>query len=294
MTTEGNSFSLVNLGPLAKPIDTLIVKISSATGILYEPRHIKRVAKAKADAALIKAKSNAEITEFQHRTMQRLLEEEEVKQKNIEAITDNALPELKADADPSLMENDWVTNFFDKSRIISDEEMQSLWSSVLAGEANAPGTFSKRTVNFLGDLDKKDAELFQNLCSFGWFIERFTPVIFNSYDKIYNDKGLNFETLSHLDSIGLVKFGVSDHYVESELPRNFEACYHGQSISLEMNKDNDNDLPIGTVLLTQIGTELATVCQAPCIEGYYEYVIKRWSQYIPKEEKTEQNDSNAA
>jgi hypothetical protein len=38
-------------------------------------------------------------------------------------------------------------------------EMQNLWAQVLAGEANSPGTYSKRTVNFLSSLDKKDAAL---------------------------------------------------------------------------------------------------------------------------------------
>ena len=32
------------------------------------------------------------------------------------------------------MDNDWTVNFFDKSRIVSDDEMQNLWSRVLAGE----------------------------------------------------------------------------------------------------------------------------------------------------------------
>ena len=53
---------------------------------------------------------------------------------------------------------------------ISDEEMQNIKSQVLSGEANSPGSFSKRTVNLLSDLDKKDAELFQTLCRFVWLI----------------------------------------------------------------------------------------------------------------------------
>lgn len=30
--------------------------------------------------------------------------------------------------------------------------MQTLWARILAGEANAPGKFSKRTVNLVGSL----------------------------------------------------------------------------------------------------------------------------------------------
>ena len=57
--SQQTSNSLINLGDLGKPIDTLIHKISDATGVLYEPRKIRRKAKAKSDAAIISAKAEA-------------------------------------------------------------------------------------------------------------------------------------------------------------------------------------------------------------------------------------------
>lgn len=172
--SDDKSISLVNFGKLSKPADTLIKKVSSAVGGIFEPWQIKRVAKAEAEASLIKAESEIEITDLHRRAMHRFVEEEAKRQENMEAITEKAIPQLEDSSDPSGMENDWVTNFFDKSCIVSDNEMQDLWASILAGESNFPGTYSKRTVNFLGDLDKRDAGLFQNLCSFGWFAGSFT------------------------------------------------------------------------------------------------------------------------
>ena len=67
--------------------------------------------------------------------------------------------------------------FFEKSRIVSDNEMQELWSRVLAGEANDPGTYSKRTVNFLSDLDKGEAALFTKLCGFVWLMGNLVPLV---------------------------------------------------------------------------------------------------------------------
>ena len=57
--SQQTSNSLINLGDLGKPIDTLIHKISDATGVLYEPTRIRRKAKAKSDAAIISAKAEA-------------------------------------------------------------------------------------------------------------------------------------------------------------------------------------------------------------------------------------------
>ena len=159
---------LINFGDMKKPADTLIKKISNAAGVIFEPRQIKRIAKAKAEAARIEAESKIEITDLHRRVLRRFIEEEARYQKNIEAVTTKALPGLNENADPNSIEDDWIVNFFDKSRIVSDNEMQGLWSRVLAGEANVPGSYSKRTVNFLSDLDKSEANLFANLCGFAW------------------------------------------------------------------------------------------------------------------------------
>ena len=203
--------SLINLGDWSKPANTLIKKISSAAGILYEPLHIKRVAKAEAKVALVEAQSEIEITDLQRRTARRWFEEETKQQKNMEDITAKALPKLNEDANPDSIEDDWIVNFFDKCRIVSDNEMQELWSRILSGEANAPGTYAKRTVNFLSDLDKAEAEQFTKLCGFAWEIKRFQPLVFEHQAEIYNSHGIHYESLSHLDNIGFIEFSVTGH-----------------------------------------------------------------------------------
>ncbi len=207
----------------------------------------------------------------------------------MEKITEMALPQLSEGSDPSAMDDNWITNFFDKSRIVTDEEMQDLWSSILAGEANAPGTYSKRTVNFLDDLDKKDAELFRALCSFGWIVMgHFTPLVFDSEDKVYNEQGLRFDTLMHLDSIGLIKFSpLSGFSLVENLPNSLEATYRQQHLVLTLKQGRDTKLDIGKVVLTRIGEELATVCESPGVAGFVDYVREKWKQHIPKEKKTD-------
>ncbi|NOY66370.1 MAG: DUF2806 domain-containing protein [Gammaproteobacteria bacterium] len=49
--------------------------------------------------------------------------------------------------------------------------MQLLWFSLLVGEANQHGSFSNRTINFVGSMDKKEAGLFTDLCQFAWELE---------------------------------------------------------------------------------------------------------------------------
>ena len=247
--SPNSSNSLINLGNLSKPADTLIKKVSNAVGGLFAPYQVKRMAKAKAEAAMIKEQSEIEITGLHRRAVHRWIEEEAQRQKNMEDITAKALPQLDEKAAPDSVENDWLVNFFDKSRIVSDNEMQELWSRVLAGEANTPGTYSKRTVNFLSDLDKGDAELFAKLCGFGWTIGDVVPLVFDSEAEIYNKHGVNFSTLIHLESIGLIQFNNLSGFAKRGLPKTCSVFYYGKWLTLEMPKDADNTLEIGKTLL---------------------------------------------
>jgi hypothetical protein len=273
------------MGDLSRPATVLIEKISEAIGGLFKPYQIVRVAKAEAEAERIWAESQIEITDLHRRAFYRFLDEEAKKQRNMEEITRLALPQLEEKSKPEQVEDDWITNFFDKCRLISDAEMQSLWSRVLAGEANAPGAYSKRTVNLLTSLDKSDAHLFTKLCTFGWVIEEVSPLVYDVRDEVYNKYGITFASLEHLDSIGLVQFESLGGYSLLRLPKKLTAFYYEQPTSIEFQKESDNEMDIGCVRLTKVGQELAPICGAVPDGEFHDYVLKKWTEmgYIKKE-----------
>jgi uncharacterized protein DUF2806 len=285
--------SLINLGELSKPATVLIEKISDAVGGVFKPSQIVRVAKAEAQAAHIRAETQIEISGLQRRAFHRFLEEEAKKQKNIEDITQKALPQLEEDSKPNDVEDDWITNFFDKCRLISDDEMQGLWSRVLAGEANSPGTYSKRTVSFLSALDKSDADLFTRLCGFGWLIGNVVPLMYDEQQEIYNKCGINFNTLSHLESIGLIKFE-SPGFNRLKLPKTFAVLYYSTPLILSMPNETDNSMAVGKVMLTKVGQELAPICGSQPVEGFFDYVRDKWKGegYIKDGEPVPNNETN--
>ena len=53
------SISLVNLGDITKPADTLIKKVSKAVGGIFAPYQIKRIAKAEAARLLSKRRAKS-------------------------------------------------------------------------------------------------------------------------------------------------------------------------------------------------------------------------------------------
>ena len=286
MGDSGNT-SLINLGDLSKPANTLIEKISDAIGGLYKPFQIRRVAQAEADADKIRTVTNIEMTELQHRAMSRLFAEEAKKQNNIEAITVKALPDINPEARPEDVENDWIANFFDKCRLISDEEMQSLWARILAGEASSPGKFSKRTVNLVGSLDKSDATLFSKLCGFVFMVAGPTAVVFDFNHKIYNDVGVNFGSLSHLESAGLIHLDPLSSYLRGGLGHKGFIQYFDSRVWIEFPQERTegNQLNVGHVLLTKAGTELATLSGAQPREGFVEFAKEHWKSFGIKTER---------
>jgi hypothetical protein len=268
----------VNVGDIAKPASLLIEKISGAIGEIYRPYGIKLLARAESEAELIKAKSQIEITELQRRAFTRLAAEEAKKQSNIEQITEKALNQLDNASKPQDMDDDWITNFFDKCRTVSDEEMQLLWAKILAGEANSPGVYSKRTVNLLNSLDKKDAELFTLLCNFVWVMggESY-PLVLDCKAPIYFENGIDFFNLTDLDTLGLIRFdpvaGFEINY------KGFVAFnYHHDAIIFNQNSLNKGRINIGNVMLTKIGKELSRVSSTKKIDGFYKYVLDYWTR----------------
>jgi hypothetical protein len=215
----GEDTSLIKVD-LTKAATVLIEKISDAIGGYFKPFQIRRVAKAEAEAEIIRTEAQIECEELQRRALARFIAEEAKKQDNIESITRKAIPLLSDSSNPEKMEDDWITNFFDKCRIISDDEMQVLWSKVLAGEANSPGSFSKRTVNSLASLDKEDAQSFTSLCGFAWEIGHLFPLIF----------------------------------------------------------DYQASINIGMAIFTKTGHQLAGICGAKQIDGFFHYVVEKWTK----------------
>jgi hypothetical protein len=257
MADQNNS--IVNLGGLAEPAKVLIEKVSEAVGGVFKPYQIKRVAKAEAQAEILRAHAQIEVSELQQRALKRFLLEEATKQENIESITTKAIPLLKEGADPANIERDWIVDFFDKSRIVSDEEMQNLWSAILAGEANHPGTYSKRTIHLMASLDKKDALLFTKLCGFVWLVGDRVPLIFDSKNDIYTKNSIDFSSLKHLDAIGLISFESLSGYQRTGFGKKALAIYGAKTITLEFPQNEDNSLSIGHVIFTDVGLQLSLI-----------------------------------
>jgi hypothetical protein len=254
----------------------------SAEGIrgLFKPWQIKRLAKARAEAALIRAQSEIDVEDLHRRADQRVAAEEVVHQLNMEQIEAKAVPLLTDGADASKVDHDWTANFFDKARNVSNEEMQSLWARVLAGEVNAPGTFSRRTVNSINDLDRKDCEMFTKVC--GFLLDFYGPalLIHDLNDPLYTQRGIDYGMISHLDNIGLLDFLSGGQFTVTLLPGVGVARYFDTNFELTFPAEPFNSIAMGRVRLTAMGCELAAIAGGEPVPGFADYLRQRWGALL--------------
>lgn len=269
--------SLINLGDISKPATVLIEKISEAVGGIAKPWQIKRVAQAESQADIIRSQTRITISEVEERALARMVREEGLKQENIENITAKALPLLDDDADPEKLEKDWISYFFDKCRLVSDEEMQDIWSHILAGQTNAPGSFSKSTIDIVSNMEKLDAELFAKFCTFTFYVGTLQPFLYSIKTNTLSKYGLNFVNVNHLQSIGLITLE-QDGYRMDIREEHATISYYGKLMHLDVPSE-PKFMNIGSVMLTNSGRQLAGICDSAPSSDYLVDIIERWMEF---------------
>jgi hypothetical protein len=269
---------LDNFNP-TEPASKLIDKVSSAIGVLYEPTRIKREAKANAEAKKIAKLSDIELSDIEQRAINRMLTDETKKQQNIESITTQAIEHLADTAMPEELDEDWISNFFDKCKNITDADMQTLWSKILSEESNKSNSFSKRTVEAAALLDKREADMFTKLCRFiGTTTEPYI-FLFGGNHPYVTKAGLNFNRLVELEAAGLIKFNTDSGFAMKTNPDNAAKVilgYFGKTILLDVPPQN-RGVPYGSVMLTNVGKQLSKICASEALPGFAGYLSDIYS-----------------
>ncbi len=269
----------ISLLEIGKPASKLIEAIQSAVGVLYEPTRIRSKAKAEGDAAIILAKAKEEVQDIELRAVRRLRTREVRRQENIEAIADRAFEALPPEVSDEPVDEDWIVNFFEQCQDIANEQMQTLWARLLAGEVARPGSYSPRTLSLVRDLRQADAALFRQFCTFVWSVGgTLSPVVHNHHHHTISKK-VNFVGFQHLQTLGLIalspplgliwKFGgePTQHRVVAE--------YYGDRYTLTL-PDGADGLQLGEANLTVSGQELAAIARGQPDELYKKYVLACW------------------
>lgn len=208
---------------LVSPAEKLIEAVSGAIGRAYEPRHIRRMADAKAyelkmisdavrnnsDVPIVYDSTGVSIDtsnfeEIAKRASSRLAYQEITKQQNIEAVADNAYQELQGTDSVSSapVDPDWMFRFFNAVENISNVDMQKIWGRILAGEIQSPNRYSYRTLEKLRNITTEEAQLFQKVAALS--LANGNHKFLLNDDSLINKYGIYFSHILNLEECGLM------------------------------------------------------------------------------------------
>ena len=181
-TSEQKNFSIVNVnslnfGEMAKAAAKIVDSGLEFVKDFYEPKKIVERQEARTEAKTIKTKGNIKDQKLWDQAKRRRKAEAVKEQANIEAAVLGALAALPGPVDDRPISEDWLYQFINHVKGIGDEEMRSVWSKLLAGEATSPGKYSLLTMERLKTMRPKDAILFQQLKSCVWTVNGSGPPI---------------------------------------------------------------------------------------------------------------------
>ncbi len=278
---------------LVSPATKLVECIKDGIGVLYEPTHIKRMAKAKAfeiETISKATKNNLElpityhegklsmnsedVNHFLQRTQSRIVYEELRKQQNIENIIGNAYTELETEDKVSSerVNKDWLSNFFQYAEDINEEEMQKAWGRILAGEIKSPGAFSLRTLDKLSKISMKEAVLFEKLGELIIYTSTTNekiPIIYNKIPLLAK-YGVSFEDLLVLEDCGLVRIDGSLN-VNYENEGKIKISSSNQILILETKHKN---FSLGIFAITESGKQILKIINKKSNDNYFLEVAK--------------------
>ncbi len=99
---------------------------------------------------------------------------------------------------------DWFLRFFESASNVSNEDMQKLWATILAGEVTNPGSFSLRTLDTVYNMSQNEAMIFLEATKIIIDDSFFFSAMGDVGQEINEQYGYNNDVLRLLEEIGLV------------------------------------------------------------------------------------------
>lgn len=292
--TDG--FSLIDLKGISEPLTKLIDSVSRGIGTLYEPTGKVRNAKAEAKAMLILAEANEKIDPLTLRALERVTHQEIRRQNNIDAIVKGATKYLPSEVSSTEVDEDWIVNFFNLGQDIGNEQMQKIWSKLLASEVAKPGSFKSRTVMAVKSLSVDEANLFTLLCEFSFTTsdgDIILPILSHDFFEYIRANGLSTTAETHLQSIGLLHSSIiwygstrTDGYIDLNYFSKTYLAPPEKTINNINDTDDTDDTDenfIKAFPFTEIGKDLAKIAGGTPNAEYIDMLCKGGSIFRSEE-----------
>lgn len=262
---------------LSSVANNLINKISSAIGWVFMHDTPNRIAVKSYIEELEKSKLPA----LQKAALISRAKKDIKEYANQCCVVNGAFQYLDETAKPEELEEDWVAQFFDKVRLVSNEEFQLIWSRLLAEECNTPGSVPKSLMFILERMNRETAEDFMKLCAITITVyNESAPLIKNENNESLVELGLSLDKLISLESIGLIKMSggfLSSSFalIKNKDDEEKRISYFDHRYKLPEDMDS---FPVGDVLFTKDGYALYKAVVPTEKEGFWEETVVPWTE----------------
>ena len=171
---------------------------------------------------------------------------------------------------------DWINDFWEKAKNISDEENQSIWGDVLYYNF-INGVCTKTLLNSLYLLDKKGMNYFDSIRKFTFqHVDNprrvYSCIYYSENTSTYKKYGLHKYSFYQLSTIGLIERDWNNKFVFPD--KEMLIKYGNKMVKIE----SDHRLEYGNIRLTSDGSLLFNALQPQYSEECYEFCVNRWKK----------------
>lgn len=191
-------------------------------------------------------------------------------------ILDIALDKVKEDDKILTIDEDWISDFWEKAKNISNEETQNIWGSVLYFNF-VNGTCTKTLLNTLYLIEKRGIKDFDLIRKFTFQqaknpIRVYSCIYFIDESRMYRELGLHKYNIHYLSTIGLVEYDWNHKFI---LPNQKVVLKYGNKIIKIRSQER---LEYGNVRLTSDASLLHNALQPVYNEEFFDFCVSKWKE----------------
>ena len=168
---------------------------------------------------------------------------------NVQSIVDKSIEELKNNPINQPLSREFLLNYIEESKTISEHDIQNIWVKLLVQEASEKDSVSKRTLDIIKNLKPSEAHLFEKVASYS----DKKGII----SKVFEDK-FTFIEISLLQDIGLIKSNdmLSNNFTISSNKKQFICDNNDYILFLENHSSKEEKYTMSCYMLTTEGLEI--------------------------------------
>lgn len=184
--------------------------------------------------------------------------------KNVAAVLDGAQDIIdRSDSDVIGLSPESRDFIIEGSKGAYDQKAREMWSRAAAGEAERPGSFSRRTMSILADMSAYECAAFAKLCSFCVAVSSGNrPLLVLHEEKgvrDFNGGVFTYDERSALESIGLIDCGIRRLFT-LEKRCSCSLIAGNELVEITNNGPSEREFSFSPCF-TKFGYELAKLCQ---------------------------------